>query len=97
MLTIAAPVAAQVADPLEVELDEHGRGCAVTTDIGRVKLGTMCTIMWEYDEYGESLTDFWSSKICHLNAYTRPPRLQMTKQTALTQLSSSAPQHVDEC
>jgi hypothetical protein len=59
MLTMAAHVAAQVADPVEVELDEHGRGCAVKTDIGRVKLGTMCTIMWEYDEYGESLTDFW--------------------------------------
>ena len=46
---------AQVPDVVEVELDEHGRGCAVDTDIGRVKLGDLCTILWEYDEYGEQL------------------------------------------
>lgn len=51
-----ANAATQVPDKVEVELDEHGRGCAVETDIGRVELGQLCTIMWEYEEFGESLT-----------------------------------------
>ena len=44
---------AQVSDAVAVEVDEDGRGCAVDTDIGRVELGQLCTIMWEYEEYGE--------------------------------------------
>ena len=48
--------AAQMSETVEVELDEKGRGCAVETDIGRIELGQLCTILWEYDEYGESTT-----------------------------------------
>ena len=42
----------QVAAPPVVELDEQGRGCAVETDLGRVCLGDLCIITWEYDDYG---------------------------------------------
>ena len=43
VLTNGARVGMQVPDAIQVEQDEHGRGCVVDTDIGRVKLGDLCT------------------------------------------------------